>query len=72
MHTYLYTIEQLEELQQEYEFVSKTLAFATARYNSYFRNEGTSIHLDAAIKNLTTQKIELAFKIDMVTDFLSS
>lgn len=63
--------EHLEQLQQDYEFIAKTLGFFKENYNFYARTNGLD-NINNAMSKMEAEKLELAIKIDFLTNFLSS
>lgn len=66
-----FSAEHLEKLKQDYEFVSKSLGFMKENYNFYARINGLD-NMNRTMGNMEAEKLELAIKIDFLTNFLLS
>ena len=63
--------EKLEEINEEYDFVSKSLGYAKENFNYYVRN-GNGIVINEAITSLAIEKLKLEIKRDFLSNFLES
>jgi|688.fasta_scaffold06347_5 hypothetical protein len=66
-----FSAEYLEKLSQDYEFVAKSLGFFKENYNFYARVNGLD-NINNAIGKMEAEKLELAVKIDFLTNLLNS
>lgn len=66
-----YTPEHLATLQQDYNFISKSIGFFRENYNFYGRANGLD-NLLAVMANMEAEKLKLAIQIDFLTDYLKN
>jgi len=67
----LYSPEHLETIKNEYDFTAKSIGFVKENYNFYARIHGSE-NINLTLSNMEAKRLELGFKIDFLTNFLSS